>query len=82
MLGLGLANLINIFDPALIVLAGERIRNHQLLETEIEKTLKANAISVDRLQTPITVHRWGDGLWARGAGALALDGLMEMATDR
>ena len=82
MLGLGLANLINLFDPALIVLAGERIRNHQLLETEIEKTLKANAISVDRLQTPITVHRWGDGLWARGAGALALDGLMEMATDR
>ncbi len=76
MLGLGVANLINIFDPALIVLTGERIRNHQLLAGEIEKTLQANSINVNRAATPLAVHRWGDGLWARGAGALALDGLM------
>ncbi len=82
MLGLGLANLINIFDPSLIVLTGERIRNHQLLAAEIEKTLQANTIVVERVQTPLAVHRWGDGLWARGAGALALDGLMATAADR
>ncbi len=78
MLGLGLANLVNLFDPALIVLAGERMRNHQLLAQEVEKTLSDNAIVVDRARAPLAVHRWGDGLWARGAGALALDGLMSM----
>lgn len=76
MLGLGLANLVNLFDPALIVLAGEHIRNHHLIADEVEKTLADNAIVVDRPRTPLAVHRWGDGLWARGAGALALDGLM------
>ena len=79
MLGLGLANLTNLFDPALIVLAGERIRNHKLLAEEVEKTLRENAIVINRESTPLTVHRWGDGLWARGAGALALDGLMSQA---
>lgn len=78
MLGMGLANLSNLFDPAMIVLAGERIRNHQLLAEEVEKTLRENAIVVNRPHTPLAVHRWGDGLWARGAGALALDGLMSM----
>ncbi len=78
MLGLGLANLSNLFDPAMIVLAGERIRNHQLLAAEVEKTLRENAIVVNRPLAPLAVHRWGDGLWARGAGALALDGLMSL----
>lgn len=78
MLGLGLANLVNLFDPALIVLAGERIRNHQLIADEVERTLAENAIVVTRPRTPLAVHRWGDGLWARGAGALALDGLMSV----
>lgn len=79
MLGVGLANLLNIFDPPLIVLAGERIQNHDLLAEEIERTISANSISVDRPETRIAVHRWGDQLWARGAGALALDGLMSLA---
>lgn len=76
MLGLGLANLLNIFDPPLIVLAGERIQNHDLLAEEIERTIAANSLSVDRPAARVAVHRWGDQLWARGAGALALDGLM------
>ena len=79
MLGLGLANLLNIFDPPLIVLAGERIQNHDLLSEEIERTIAANSISVDRREPRLAVHRWGDQLWARGAGALALDGLMSLA---
>jgi len=76
MLGLGLANLLNIFDPPLIVLAGERIQNHELLAEEIERTIAASSLSVDRPVARIAVHRWRDQLWARGAGALALDGLM------
>lgn len=76
MLGLGLANLLNIFDPPLIVLAGEHIQNHELLAEEIERTIAANSLSVNRPAARVAVHRWGSQLWARGAGALALDGLM------
>jgi len=79
MLGLGLANLLNIFDPPLVVLAGERIRNHDLLAEEIERTLEANALGIERPRARLAGHRWGDQLWARGAGALALDGLMSQA---
>jgi len=79
MLGTGLANLLNIFDPPLIVLAGERIQNYDLLSEEVERTIAASSISVDRPVTRVAVHRWGDQLWARGAGALALDGLMSLA---
>lgn len=79
MLGLGLANLLNIFDPPLVVLAGERIQNHDLLAEELERTIAANVLVTGRPAARIAVHRWGDQLWARGAGALALDGLMASA---
>ncbi|MEM7270092.1 MAG: ROK family transcriptional regulator [Pseudomonadota bacterium] len=75
MLGLGLANLANIFDPDLIVMAGERMATHDLMAAEVEATLSANRIVADRAPTPVRIHRWGDSLWARGAGALALDGV-------
>jgi predicted NBD/HSP70 family sugar kinase len=71
MLGLGLANLINVFDPP----SGEHIHNHDLIAAEVRRTIDANALSIDRPPVRIAVHRWGDQLWARGAGALALDGL-------
>jgi len=75
MLGLGLANLINMFDPPLIILSGEYIQHHDLLAEEIERTLHRNALAIDRPPARLSVHRWGDQLWAQGAGALALDGL-------
>lgn len=76
MLGLGVANLCNLFDPELVVLSGTQIQNHHLLAEEMERTIVANSIVASRPATPLAVHRWGDSLWARGAGALALDGLM------
>ena len=79
MLGFGLANLLNIFDPPLVVLAGERISNHDLVAEELERTIAANVLAVGRGPAQIAVHRLGNQLWARGAGALALDGLMEHA---
>jgi len=79
MLGLGLANLINIFDPPLIVLSGDRIQNYDLLADEVERTVNASTLKADREPARFAVHRWGDQLWARGAGALALDGLMAQA---
>ena len=75
MLGMGLANLLNLFDPSIIVLTGERMRNHGLLEEGVAQSIKENALHSGRPPVRLAVHRWGDGLWARGAGALALDTL-------
>ncbi|MEM8752835.1 MAG: ROK family protein [Pseudomonadota bacterium] len=77
MLGLGLANLVNIFDPPQIILSGERMRQHHLIAEELEATLERNRLATGAPAARLTVHRWGDALWAMGGGALALDGLTE-----
>ena len=72
MLGLGIANLINLFDPALVILSGERMQLHEFYEAAMLRTARDNVLSVHRDRTPIRVNRWGDEVWAWGAAALAL----------
>lgn len=76
MLGLGLANLLNLFDPSVIILTGARMHNHALLMEGIEQSVRSNALRTARPEVRLETHRWGDGLWARGAGALAAEAMM------
>lgn len=71
-LGLGIANLINLFDPALVILSGERMQLYEFYETAMLEAVERNVLSVHRGQTPVRVNRWGDEVWAWGAAALAL----------
>ena len=73
MLGLGLANLANLFDPGMIVLTGARMKHHHLMAEAMAATLNLNSLDTGREPVQPMVHRWGDELWARGAGALAID---------
>lgn len=75
MLGLGLANLLNLFDPGVIILTGARMQFQGLLMDGIEQSVRENALRTDRPDVQLETHRWGDGLWARGAGALALEAM-------
>lgn len=75
MLGMGLANLVNILDPGLIILSGERFRNELLFPEIMEAALVANSVAHGPPGPAIRTHIWGDLLWARGAAALALEGL-------
>ena len=75
MLGLGLANLMNLFDPSMIVLTGARMRNHGLMMEGVEQAFRENVMQTTRPPVRIETHRWGDSLWARGAGALALEAM-------
>ncbi|MEM7211145.1 MAG: ROK family transcriptional regulator [Pseudomonadota bacterium] len=75
MLGLGLANLLNLFDPSVIILSGARMRNHGLLMEGVEEAVRTNSLKTERPEVRLETHRWGDGLWARGAGALALESM-------
>jgi predicted NBD/HSP70 family sugar kinase len=75
MFSMGLANVVNIFDPELIILAGQRAAfDHLSLDTAI-KEMKAHMIQVDAKPTEVVAHQWGDKMWAKGAAAYALDGV-------
>jgi predicted NBD/HSP70 family sugar kinase len=77
MFSLGLANLINIFDPELIIFSGEQMRYDFLYGAHVLEQMRDNAVAVDRPAPRVRVHKWGDRLWAMGAAALAIDGLTE-----
>jgi N-acetylglucosamine repressor len=71
-LGIAIANLINIFDPALVLLGGEGMRAGELILEPLRKTIpqhvfgRSNAdIALDTLQT-------NEVNWARGAASLVL----------
>ena len=71
-LALGLANVVNLFDPALIILSGERMRYDYLYAEETLSEMSDLVINSGRPCPPVEIHAWGDMLWAQGAAALAL----------
>lgn len=71
-LTVGIANVVNLFDPSLIILSGERMRYDYLYSDEALGELGRLVVAADRPPPPIEVHAWGDLLWAHGAAALAL----------
>ncbi len=76
-LAVGLSNVINLFDPALIILSGERMRYDYLYAAETLAEMDNLAINSGRPRPPIEIHAWGDLLWAHGAAALALSAVSE-----
>lgn len=76
-LAVGLSNVINLFDPALIILSGERMRYDYLYAAETLAEMEMLAIQTGRPKPPIEIHAWGDLLWAHGAAALALQAVTE-----
>lgn len=76
-LAVGLSNVINLFDPSLIILSGERMRYDYLYAAETLSEMDNLAINTDRPRPPIEIHAWGDLLWAHGAAALALSEVTE-----
>lgn len=76
-LAVGLANVVNLFDPALIILSGERMRYDYLYAAETLAEMDNLVIQTGRPRPPIEIHAWGDLLWAHGAAALALSEVTE-----
>ncbi len=72
-LALGLANVVNLFDPPLIFLSGERLRYDYLYAEEVLRDMAAMRLETGRPAPRVEIRAWGDQLWARGAAALALD---------
>jgi len=77
--GMGLANLVNIFDPSLIIFAGERMQFDFLYEEDVLEELRRNTLQIDRAPPKVQVHKWGDLLWAKGAAAWATEYVIHQA---
>jgi predicted NBD/HSP70 family sugar kinase len=76
-LAVGLSNVVNLFDPSLIILSGERMRYDYLYAAETLAEMDNLVINSGRPRPPIEIHAWGDLLWAHGAAALALSAVSE-----
>jgi len=71
LLGIALANVINVFGPELVLFAGEGVAAWHLWEPWLKRALAANVVSsMDKYA--LEVDPWDDAKWALGATALIL----------
>lgn len=73
MFAMGLANLINLFDPECIILAGIEHRIAHLHTDEVMRLVAQSVVNVDAPFPEIRIHHWGDEMWARGAAAMGIE---------
>lgn len=78
-LSVGLSNVIQLFDPELIILSGERMQYDYLYADEVLAEMQKLTLNDGREPCRIETHAWGDLVWARGATALALTAVTEAA---
>lgn len=76
-LAVGLSNIINIFDPGLVIISGERMQYDYLYAEEVISELTTMTLDRNRKQPTIEINAWGHLIWAQGAAALALSTLTE-----
>jgi len=72
-LGLGIVNLINIFNPALIILGGELAQAGDLILAPIKRIVKEEALNRFSREAVIVLTKLGPLAGARGAAALILE---------
>ena len=76
-LGLGIANLINVFNPEKVIISGEGTCVGDLMFEPMRKTINNCVMSGFLQDTEIQIDDWGDDDWAHGAASLVLLELFE-----
>ncbi|CUH79482.1 N-acetylglucosamine repressor [Tritonibacter multivorans] len=82
MFALGLANVVNIFDPGKIILAGARLSFDHLYSDRVIDEMQQWIVDVDAPMPEILVHDWGDLMWAKGAAAYAIEEVSALTVKR
>jgi predicted NBD/HSP70 family sugar kinase len=77
-LGLGLANLVNLFNPSLIVLDKRLALAGELLLDQITRTVRRQALAHSTEQLQFRFSALGSGAALLGAGLIMLDDLFEV----
>jgi glucokinase len=70
-LGIGLANLINIIDPEIIVIAGGAVNGWDLFAADMQREVNERAVRVTAQQVKIAAAECGDNAGLLGAARLA-----------
>lgn len=81
-LGRGVANLINLLDPQLILISGEGVRAGEWLFGPMRQSIDRNVMPGLAGDAEIRIHAWDDNAWARGAASLVLRELFESPVHR
>lgn len=76
-LSLGLANVIRVFDPELLLISGARLRYDLLYAEEVLSDMHRFSDRIGRGRTDVAINTWGDTVWARGGAALALSAVTD-----
>ena len=75
MFAMGLANVINVFDPKLIILSGSRLSKNFLYTESVIDHVQRSVVQVDEPLPEILTHAWGDMMWEKGAAAYGIEGI-------
>jgi predicted NBD/HSP70 family sugar kinase len=76
-LGMGIANLITLFNPKKIIISGEGTRAGDLLFAPMQASVEKNTMPGLYRPDTVQIAPWGDDAWARGAAALVLREVFE-----
>jgi N-acetylglucosamine repressor len=76
-LGLAIANLINVFDPKKIIISGEGTREGDFLFGPMQESIRHNTMPGLFDPDIVEIDPWGDDAWARGAAGLVLREVFE-----
>lgn len=72
LLGQTLANLVNLFNPELIIISGEGIRMGDFLFTPMHQAMQRHAFAQLAQGVEVKIEPVSDDAWARGAASLVL----------
>lgn len=81
-LGLGVANLITLLNPSLIVISGEGVRIGELFFKPMRKSIAEHTMPTLAEDTEIRIDSWGEDEWAIGAASLVLGEVFRSPLDR
>ncbi len=76
-LGIAIANLINLFNPKKIIISGEGTREGDFLFISMKESIQQNTMPGLFDPKIVEIIPWGDDVWARGAAGLVLRELFE-----
>lgn len=77
LVGLAIANAINMLNPPKLVITGDGVRAGDVFLGPLLAAVDANVMPTLREATDIVIHPWGDEMWARGAAAIVLRRIYE-----
>jgi predicted NBD/HSP70 family sugar kinase len=72
LLGMQMANLVNIFDPKLIIISGEGTRMGEVFFSAVRTAFHDYVMAGLAEDTEIRIKSWGDDIWALGAASLVI----------